>query len=96
MNRPQTSTVTKDDMAIAAIAGLCLLLVMAAFFSIGIRWERMHEKSFPCELDTDTPFVAQDKDGMAWHQVTAGIVGCSVNGITVLVPAPTETRKGKR
>lgn len=77
---------TKDK-----IYGIGFLVVVAAILiagGVGIgRTTGVRFPDPPCKLNTDQ-FEVTDSSGVRWGQLDRAIVGCSAQGISVLVPKP--------
>lgn len=80
---------TKDT-----IGGICVLaFAMSLLVGVGYVWGYARTPDFPrketpCELNTIAPLEMTDSKGVKWVQLDRAIVGCSAQGISVLVPKP--------
>lgn len=79
------------DVAEKSLSGFIYTLVAAGIFIAGVRTGKLMKPEFPsaipCQLNTD-PLTVTDSAGVRWGQLERGIVGCSAQGISVLVPKP--------
>lgn len=79
------------DTAEKSLAGLIYTIIAAGLFIVGMRAGKLMKPEFPstipCELNT-APLTVTDSSGVRWGQLDRAIVGCSAQGISVLVPKP--------